>query len=50
MSEQDPLDVTLEDAELRSEVQMTASLIIASNESEEPLCQDQIDRLLGLRD
>jgi hypothetical protein len=44
----DQLDVPLEDAELLAEVELTTNLIIAASESERPLSQDDIDRLLGL--
>ena len=45
-----PLDVSLEDAELKSEVRIMADLIVASNESDGPLCQEQIDRILEIHD
>jgi len=44
----DQLNVPLEDAELLEEVGLTTDLIIAATESEEPLSQDQVDRVLGL--
>jgi hypothetical protein len=44
----DQLDVPLEDAELLAEVELTTNLIIAASESEEPLPQEQVDRLLGV--
>jgi hypothetical protein len=45
----DPFDVELEDPELLDEVGLTASLMVAANQSEGNLPQDEIDRLLGLR-
>jgi hypothetical protein len=45
----DPFDVELEDPELLDEVGLTASLMVAANQSEGPLPQHEIDRLLGLR-
>ena len=44
----DPFDVELEDPELLDEVGLTASLMVAANQSEGRLPQDEIDRLLGL--
>jgi len=44
----DPLDVDLEDAELLGEVELTAALIVAANQSEEHLSEAQIDEILGL--
>ena len=44
----DQLDVPLEDTELLKEVEMVSSLILAASENDEPLSQDEIDRLLGL--
>lgn len=44
----DQFDVTLEDGDLLSEVELTTSLIIAASESEEHLTQEQIDQLLGV--
>ena len=44
----DQFDVTLEDADLLGEVELTTNLIIAASESEEHLSADQIDALLGL--
>ena len=44
----DPFDVELEDPELLDEVGLTASLMVAANQSEGPLSRDEIDRLLGL--
>ena len=45
----DPFDVELEDPELLDEVGLTASLMVAANQSEGPLSAEEIDRLLGLR-
>ena len=44
----DKLDVPLEDAELLAEVELTTNLIIAASASDEPLSQEDIDRLLGV--
>jgi hypothetical protein len=46
----DQLNVPLEDAELLAEVELTTNLIIAASESAVPLCQAEVDRLLGLDD
>ena len=45
----DPFDVSLEDGELMDEVELTASLIVAANQSEKPLSLAEIDRILGVR-
>lgn len=45
----DQFDVTLEDADLLGEVELTTNLIIAASESEEHLSLDEIDRILGLQ-
>jgi hypothetical protein len=45
----DPFDVELEDPELLAEVSLTASLMVAANQSEGPLSVEEIDHLLGLR-
>ena len=44
----DPFDVELEDNELLDEVSLTASLMVAANQSEGPLSREEIDQLLGL--
>ena len=44
----DQFDVSLEDPELMGEVELTTALIIAASESDGPLDQAEIDRLLGL--
>ena len=44
----DQLNVPLDDAELLAEVELTTNLIIAASESDSPLPQDEVDRLLGL--
>jgi hypothetical protein len=44
----DPFDVELEDPELLDEVGLTASLMVAANQSDGPLSPEEIDRLLGL--
>lgn len=45
----DQFDVTLEDADLLGEVELTTNLIIAASESEEHLSLDEIDRILGIQ-
>jgi hypothetical protein len=45
----DSLDVSLTDGELLAEVELTTQLIIAASESDEPMCPQQIDWLLGIR-
>ena len=44
----DQFDVTLEDADLLGEVELTTNLIIAASESDEHLSADEIDRILGV--
>jgi hypothetical protein len=44
----DQFDVTLEDSDLLGEVELTTNLIIAASESDEPLSEDEIDRILGV--
>ncbi len=44
----DPFDVRLEDAELLDEVELTANLIVAANQSETHMSATQIDRILGV--
>ncbi|MDN4163349.1 hypothetical protein [Nocardioides abyssi] len=44
----DQFDVTLEDADLLGEVELTTNLIIAASESDEHLSDDEIDRILGV--
>ena len=43
----DQFDVTLEDSDLLSEVELTTNLIIAASEAEEQLSTSEIDRILG---
>lgn len=45
----DPFDVDLEDDELLAEVELTADLIVAANQSDERLSSEEIDRILGVR-
>jgi hypothetical protein len=45
----DQFDVTLEDADLLSEVELTTNLIIAASEADEHLTTAEIDRILGVR-
>jgi len=44
----DQFDVTLEDADLMGEVELTTNLIVAASETDEHLSQEEIDRILGL--
>lgn len=44
----DQFDVTLEDAELLREVELTTNLIVAASESDEHLTLDEIDSILGV--
>ena len=44
----DPYDVRLEDDELLSEVELTASLIVAANQSDAHLTPHEIDQALGI--
>ena len=45
----DQFDVTLEDADLLGEVELTTNLIIAASEAEEHLSLAEIDAILGVR-
>jgi hypothetical protein len=44
----DPFDVRLEDLELLDEVELTANLIVAANQSEARLSALEIDHILGV--
>lgn len=44
----DQFDVTLEDAELLREVELTTNLIVAASESEDHLSTEEIDQILGI--
>jgi hypothetical protein len=44
----DQFDVTLEDADLLGEVELTTNLIIAASEADDHLTDDQIDQILGV--
>ena len=44
----DQFDVTLEDADLLGEVELTTNLIIAATEADEHLSAEQIDSILGV--
>ena len=44
----DQFDVSLEDADLLGEVELTTNLIIAASECDEHLSQDDIDAILGV--
>lgn len=43
------LDVELEDADLLAEVELTAVVIVAANQTDGPLSLAEIDHALGLR-
>ena len=45
----DQFDVTLEDADLLGEVELTTNLIIAASEADEHLSTAEIDQILGVR-
>ena len=45
----DQFDVTLEDADLLGEVELTTNLIIAASEADVHLSTAEIDRILGVR-
>lgn len=45
---QDQFDISLEDGDLLSEVELTTNLIIAASESDGPLGVAEIDRILGV--
>ncbi len=44
----DPFDVRLEDDELLDEVELTANLIVAANQSETHMSLSEIDAILGV--
>lgn len=44
----DQFDVTLEDADLLGEVELTTNLIIAASESDDHLSSTEIDKILGI--
>ena len=44
----DPFDVRLEDDELLDEVELTANLIVAANQSEARMSVSEIDEILGV--
>ena len=44
----DQFDVTLEDSDLLSEVELTTNLIIAASEADGALTQAEIDAILGV--
>ena len=44
----DALDVSLHDLELAAEVELTVNLMIAINESPQPLSSADVDRILGV--
>ena len=45
----DQFDVSLEDADLLGEVELTTNLIIAASESDEHLSAEEIDQILGVQ-
>jgi hypothetical protein len=44
----DPFDVRLEDTEMLDEVELTANLIVAANQSTGQMSASEIDRILGV--
>lgn len=44
----DPFDVPLQDDDLMDEVELTASLIVAANQTTDHLSVGEIDQILGL--
>ncbi len=44
----DPFDVGLQDDELLDEVELTANLIVAANQSEAHMTVSEIDQILGV--
>ena len=44
----DQFDISLEDSDLLTEVEMTTNLIIAASEADGPLSQEEIDEILGV--
>lgn len=44
----DQFDVTLEDADLLGEVELTTNLIIAASEADDHLSDAEIDEILGV--
>jgi len=48
ISAEDPLDVSLHDSELADEVELLTCVVLAANESDRPLSQEEIDEALGL--
>ena len=44
----DPFDVRLQDDELLDEVELTANLIVAANQSDAQLSVTEIDQILGV--
>lgn len=44
----DGLDVPLEDSDIREEVELVSSLMVAAGTSEDSLTPEQIDELLGV--
>ncbi|MGD9961746.1 hypothetical protein [Nocardioides sp.] len=44
----DQFDISLEDSDLLTEVELTTNLIIAASESDGPLTLEAIDKILGI--
>jgi hypothetical protein len=44
----DPFDVRLQDDDLLDEVELTANLIVAANQSDAQMSVSEIDKILGL--
>jgi hypothetical protein len=49
MTEQDPLEVSLEDHELLAEVELLTNLIVAATDADDALDQRDIDEVLDVR-
>ena len=46
----DQFDVSLEDDELLGEVELTANLMVAANQADRHLTEEEVDAVLGLVD
>ena len=46
----DGLDVPLEDSDIREEVELVSSLMVAAGSADETLSPEQIDELLGVHE
>jgi hypothetical protein len=48
MTDRDPFDAPLRDSDLQEEVELTAHLIVAANDSDRALSQREVDQILGV--